>query len=74
MVKKLEDVNVQNDTDRVVLLMRQLNVKQYEFAKELGYSKVYLESVINGRAPFTNSFRQRINEYLDKRIGESIKQ
>jgi plasmid maintenance system antidote protein VapI len=74
VLKRLQDVRVETDSDRVVLLIRQLNIKQYELAEELGYSKVYLESVINGRAPFTKAFRKRIDNYLEKRVGESIEE
>lgn len=74
MVRRLKDVTVQSDQDRVILLIRHLNIKQYQLAKELGYSKVYFESVINGRAPFTDSFRKRIDNFLAIREKETKKE
>ncbi|WP_028393952.1 helix-turn-helix domain-containing protein [Bacillus cihuensis] len=72
-IATLDDVHVQTDVDRLFLLIRKLGMKQYEFAKELGYSPMYVESVINGRSPFTKSFRKRINTYLMTRAsGEYI--
>lgn len=66
MITKLQDVTIQSDLDRLVLLIRHLGMKQYEFAREIGYNPAYLESVINRRVPFTDSCQQRIDSYLEK--------
>ncbi|TYS60677.1 helix-turn-helix transcriptional regulator [Bacillus infantis] len=67
MIMKLQDVSIQSDTDRLILLLRHLGMKQYELAEELGYARAYVEAVINGRSPFTDSFKKRIEEYLESR-------
>lgn len=71
LVTKLRDVEIKSDIDRLILLMRHLGIKQYELAKELGYARVYVESVINGRSPLTAPFQRRIDEYLVKRQKEN---
>lgn len=69
----MQDVTPQSDSERLLLLIRKLNIKQYQFAKELGYSSVYIESVINGRSPFTGSLHKRINAYLENLDKENQK-
>ncbi len=73
MFKRLQDVTPQSDSERLLLLIRKLNIKQYQFAKELGYSSVYIESVNNGRSPFTGSLHKRINAYLENLDKENQK-
>ncbi len=72
MIKSINEVEIQSEVDRLVLLMRQLGYRQYEFAKLLDYTPSYFESVINGRVPFTESFRERINDFLTKRAEEQV--
>lgn len=59
-----------NDADRVVLLIRQLGMKQYEFARLIDYSPAYLESVLNQRQPFTKGLRDNVNAFLKRRLEE----
>lgn len=70
MISQFRDVKIRSDHDRLILLIRQLGLKQYEFARELGYTPSYLESIINGRSPFTNALKKRIDIYLMNRQKE----
>lgn len=67
VIRRLEDIKIESDRDRLILLMKKLNLKQYELAKQLGYNRVYVESIVNGRSPITESFLHRLNEYLENR-------
>ncbi len=66
LITRLKDVEIKSDLDRLVLLIKHLGIKQYEFARELGYSAVYVESVINGRSPLTAAFHKRVDSYLNR--------
>jgi len=70
LITKLSDIQIENDADRVVLLLRKIGIKQYQFAQGIGYSPGYVESVINGRAPISKTFHNRINLYLERKIKE----
>jgi transcriptional regulator with XRE-family HTH domain len=70
VIRKLQDVEIQSNLDRLVLLIRHLGIKQYEFARELGYTPVYVQAVINGRVPITLSFLERVDQFLEKRHKE----
>ncbi|MGD7044818.1 helix-turn-helix domain-containing protein [Jeotgalibacillus proteolyticus] len=64
---RLKDVRIQTNTERLVILLRQLHISQQDLAKQLGYHPVYVESIINGRKPFNRSFEKRLNENLKNR-------
>ncbi|MDQ0273500.1 hypothetical protein [Cytobacillus purgationiresistens] len=72
MITNLDEIQITSDQERVLLLIRQLGLKQYELAEMLGYNPVYFESVINGRAPFTKAFKVRINHFLETYQKENL--
>ena len=65
-IKQLEDIVPINDAERLLLLRKRLNFKQYEFARELEVSLSYYLRIENECVPFTEKFRRRLNRYINK--------
>lgn len=64
--RTLSNVTLETDVERLIVLRKKLNLKQYEFAKELGISTNYLVAVENYRLPFTPKLKNKVNYYLNK--------
>ncbi|WP_066418214.1 helix-turn-helix domain-containing protein [Sutcliffiella cohnii] len=62
---KFKDIECLDNVERLLVLRKRLNKKQYEFAREIGVSPNYLLSVENYKKPFTKSLKQRIEKYLE---------
>lgn len=63
---KLQQLSVANDVERLILLRKRLNMKQYEFAKVIGVSSNYIANVENYRMPLTTLLIKKVNQYLAK--------
>lgn len=57
-----------NDTERLILLRKRLNLSQFQFAKELGISSSYLGQVERGTVAFTPNLKERIINYLEREM------
>lgn len=66
----MEFNNIQplNDTERLILLRRRLNLSQFQFAKELGISTSYLGQVERGTVILTPNLKEKIINYLEREI------
>jgi transcriptional regulator with XRE-family HTH domain len=63
-INKLKKIECLDDVERLLIVRKRLNKKQYEFAREIGVSPSYLLAVENYKKPFTKSLVKKINDYL----------
>ncbi len=56
-----------DNVERLLIIRKRLNKKQYEFAREIGVSPSYLLAVENYKKPFTKSLLRKINAYLQSK-------
>lgn len=66
MVIKFSDIQVADDSERLIILRKRLNMSQFQFAKDLGISSSYLGQVERGELAFSPSLKARINNYLKR--------
>jgi DNA-binding XRE family transcriptional regulator len=66
MFTDFNDIKPIDDTERLIILRRRLNLSQFQFAKELGISSSYLGQVERGSCSFSPYLKDRINEYLKR--------
>ncbi|MCM3619709.1 helix-turn-helix domain-containing protein [Sutcliffiella horikoshii] len=69
---KLEQITIETDVERLILLRKKLEKKQYEFARELGISTNYLVAVENYRLPFSNKLKRKVDRYLNNLEMEKV--
>lgn len=72
----LQEINtLDNNLERLLILRKRLNYKQYEMARLLGISYSYYGQVESGKFPLTDLMITRINDFLikeKKKNGENI--
>ncbi|WP_078557249.1 helix-turn-helix transcriptional regulator [Bacillus alkalicellulosilyticus] len=62
---KFEDIlSLEDDVERLIILRKRLGKSQYQIAKDLGVSTSYIGQIENYKYPFTDSLRDKINNYL----------
>jgi transcriptional regulator with XRE-family HTH domain len=64
MIEDLNDIKPLNDAERLIILRKRLNLSQFQFAKELGFSSSYLGQVERGSCSFSPYLKERINDFL----------
>lgn len=67
-----EDIMILDDSERLMILRKRLNLSQLQLAMELGISSSYLGQVERGELGFSPHLKARINDYLkrEKEINE----
>lgn len=65
-VNKLNQIEVEDDLERLLILRKRLNLSQYQFAHAVGVSPSYISQVERGKSPITEQFRTRINDFLKR--------
>jgi len=60
------DIECEDMVERLLILRKRLQMKQYEFAREIGISTSYLLAVEKYKKPFTKRLQTKINRYLKK--------
>lgn len=65
-VYRLNEIEVEDDLERLIILRKRLNLSQYQFAQSVGVSPSYISQVERGKSPITEQFRTRINDFLKR--------
>jgi predicted transcriptional regulator len=65
-VNKLNEIEIEDDVERLIILRKRLNLSQYQFAQAVGVSSSYIGQVERGKIHITNKFRARINDFLKR--------
>ncbi|WP_223821053.1 helix-turn-helix domain-containing protein [Bacillus sp. S3] len=60
------DIEIADDSERLVILRKRLNLSQLQFAMNLGISSSYLGQVERGELAFSPHLKARINNYLKR--------
>lgn len=61
---EFEEIKVEDDVERIVILRKRLGKKQHEFANDINISPIYLNKIENYKTPLTDSIKKKINNYL----------
>lgn len=61
---KIETIECLDNVERLIIVRKRLNKKQYEFAREIGISSSYLLAIENYKKPLTKNLVTKINNYL----------
>jgi transcriptional regulator with XRE-family HTH domain len=69
-VKNFDEIKIIDDVERLIILRKRLDMKQYEFAKQIGVSASYIGQVENYQTPFTPNLKRRIDNFLIRREKE----
>jgi len=64
MMRNLNQICIEDDVERLIILRKRLKLNQFQFAKEIGISSSYLRKVESRTIPFPFKFRKKIDEYL----------
>ncbi|MGS2779892.1 helix-turn-helix domain-containing protein [Robertmurraya sp. GLU-23] len=65
-VYRLNEIEIEDDIERLIILRKRLNLSQYQFAKAVGVSTSYLGQIERGELPLSVQFRARINDFLKR--------
>lgn len=65
-IMKLQQIKIENDVERLILLRKRLNMRQYEFAKLVGVSTNYIANIENYRMPITTHLIKKVNLALSR--------
>lgn len=66
MIESLEDIQIEDDVERIFLLRKRLKLSQFQFAKAIGVSTSYLGQIERGELVINSSFIDKINSYLKR--------
>lgn len=58
------NIQAETDVERIILIRKRYNLKQYEFSKILGYTPNHLANVENYKHPVSPKLIRRIEEFL----------
>jgi transcriptional regulator with XRE-family HTH domain len=61
---KFDEIQAQTDVERIILIRKRYNLKQYEFSKILGYTPNHLANVENYKHPVSAKLKRKIEEFL----------
>lgn len=61
---RFDKIQAQTDVERIILIRKRFNLKQFEFSKILGYTPNHLANVENYKHPVSAKLKQRIEEFL----------
>lgn len=65
-VDTFNDIEIEDDVERLLILRKRMALSQYQFAKGMGISTSYLGQIERGEVPFSPQLRVRINDYLKR--------
>ncbi|MBU8908085.1 helix-turn-helix domain-containing protein [Desertibacillus haloalkaliphilus] len=63
-MKHINDIQLEDEVERLILIRIRLELNQYEFAAKIGIHKNHLNAVEKRKRPFTKKLKQAVNEYL----------
>ncbi|GKU84331.1 helix-turn-helix transcriptional regulator [Niallia taxi] len=63
---KFNQITIEDDVERLLILRKRLNLNQFQLAKELKISKSYLVKIENRSLPLSSAFIKKINDYLNR--------
>lgn len=66
MILNFNEIQIADDSERLIILRKRLNMSQFQFAKDLGLSSSYLGQVERGELAFSPHLIARINDYLKR--------
>ena len=61
---KFDEIQAQTDVERIILIRKRFNLKQYQFSEILGYTPNHLANVENYKHPVSSKLKKRIEEFL----------
>lgn len=63
---EFNQITIEDDVERLIILRRRFNLNQFQLAKELKISKSYLTKIENRSLPLSSAFIEKINDYLKR--------
>jgi transcriptional regulator with XRE-family HTH domain len=64
MIQGFDQIQVMDDSERIIIIRKRLNKSQYEFASDIGVSSSYLSQIERMILPVTPSIKARIEDFL----------
>ncbi|MEX3623677.1 helix-turn-helix domain-containing protein [Viridibacillus arvi] len=61
---KFNEIQAQTDVERIILIRKRFQMKQYQFSKLLGYTPNHLANVENYKHPVSAKLKRKIEEFL----------
>lgn len=71
---KFNEIQAQTDVERIILIRKRFNLKQYEFSKILGYTPNHLANVENYKHPVSSKLKLRIEGFLEEQATKENEQ
>ena len=66
MMKSLDNIKAEDDVEKIYLLRKRLNMKQYEFAQAIGISASHLGKIESYKVLLSPKIKSKINNYISK--------
>jgi transcriptional regulator with XRE-family HTH domain len=63
---KFDEIQAQTDVERIILIRKRYNLKQYQLSNILGYTPNHLANVENYKHPVSAKLKRKIEEFLTK--------
>jgi transcriptional regulator with XRE-family HTH domain len=64
MIQGFDQIQVMDDSERIIIIRKRLNKSQHEFASDIGVSSSYLSQIERMILPVTPSIKARIEDFL----------
>ncbi|MCM3005726.1 helix-turn-helix domain-containing protein [Priestia koreensis] len=65
---RFRDITIDDDVERLMVLRKRYNLRQYELANALGVSENYLGAIENRVNPLTKKMIRKLDEYLEEML------
>ncbi len=67
---KFNEIQALTDVERILLIRKRFNLKQYQLSAILGYTPNHLANVENYKHPVSKKLKRRIEEFLKEKEEE----
>lgn len=61
-----DNIQIADDSERIILLRRRMDMSQYQFAEEIGISSSYLGQIERKILPVSPQLKKKINLFLTR--------
>ncbi|WP_367018654.1 helix-turn-helix domain-containing protein [Priestia koreensis] len=65
---RFRDITIDDDVERLMVLRKRYNLRQYELANALGVSENYLGAIENRVNPLTKKMIRKLDTYLEEML------